>query len=112
MSSWPSVQALQKKMEQFLSVVLNGERVQHYFHSTINERTSILETDGRDTALTEEEIMKERTAAKVRGDELNESSSNNNSDYLFLVFLLKPLRIRIRSGWIECGFLPRWRSTI
>ena len=68
MASWPSVQAIQKKMEQFLSVVLSGERVQNNFHSTNNQRSVILETDGAGNALTEEEIMKERTAAKIRGD--------------------------------------------
>eukprot|EP01036_Dinobryon_divergens_P025170 gene25170-33693_t len=67
--SWPSVQAIQKKMEQFLSAVLNGERVHHYFHSTIQQRSAVLQTDDEGHVLSEEEILKEQMAAKVRAIE-------------------------------------------
>ena len=60
--------AIQKKVEQFLSVVQSGERAHHYFHSTIQQRGLILQTDAEGQVLSEEEILKEQMAAKVRGD--------------------------------------------
>ena len=63
--SWPSVEAIEKKVEQFLSAVLNGDRAQNHFHSTIQQRSAVLQAD---YALAEEEILKERDAAKIAGD--------------------------------------------
>lgn len=69
LSSWPSVDAIEKKVEQFLSAVISSERLQQHFHNTIQQRTSIQTNEGGN-ALSEEEIMKERDAAKVRGDKV------------------------------------------
>ena len=60
--------AIQKKVEQFLSVVQNGERAHNDFHNTIQQRSLILQTDDEGHVLSEEKILKEQMAAKVRGD--------------------------------------------
>ena len=62
--------AIEKKVEQFLSAVISSERVQQHFHNTIQQRTSIQTNEGGNALSEEEEIMKERDAAKVRGDKV------------------------------------------